>query len=142
MQQFQPNIEAQFMDDNIHKYYLTALQEQKIVPVNQAGINLFFCTLNILFLNLGRLKSGSTSNFAVNEKCSPIWKFTSLISAWTEYFASGEKKSVESYESGLPNGEWADYYANSNSKQESNWEAGVLNGSWTEWYLNKTNYSL
>ncbi|MFL2995100.1 MAG: trigger factor [Candidatus Neomarinimicrobiota bacterium] len=38
MQQFQPNIEAQFMDDNIHKYYLTVLQEQKIVPVNQAEI--------------------------------------------------------------------------------------------------------
>ena len=38
MQQFQPNIEAQFMDDNIHKYYLTALQEHKIVPVNQAEI--------------------------------------------------------------------------------------------------------
>ena len=38
MQQFQPNIEAQFMDDNIHKYYLTALQDQKIVPVNQAEI--------------------------------------------------------------------------------------------------------
>ena len=39
MQQFQPNIEAQFMDDNIHKYYLTALQEEKIVPVNQAEIS-------------------------------------------------------------------------------------------------------
>ena len=38
MQQFQPNIEAQFMDDNIHKYYLNALQEKKIVPVNQAEI--------------------------------------------------------------------------------------------------------
>ena len=38
MQQFQPNIEAQFMDDNIHKYYLLALQEEKIVPVNQAEI--------------------------------------------------------------------------------------------------------
>ena len=38
MQQFQPNIEAQFMDDNIQKYYLTALQDQKIVPVNQAEI--------------------------------------------------------------------------------------------------------
>ena len=38
MQQFQPNIEAQFMDDNIHKYYLLALQERKIVPVNQAEI--------------------------------------------------------------------------------------------------------
>ena len=39
MQQFKPNIEAQFMDDNIHKYYLTALQEEKIVPVNQAEIS-------------------------------------------------------------------------------------------------------
>ena len=39
LQQFQPNIEAQFMDDNIYKYYLTALQDKKIVPVNQAGIS-------------------------------------------------------------------------------------------------------
>ena len=39
MQQFQPNIEAQFMDDNIYKYYLTALQDKKIVPVNQADIS-------------------------------------------------------------------------------------------------------
>ena len=39
MQQFQPNIEAQFMDDNIYKYYLTALQEKEIVPVNQAAIS-------------------------------------------------------------------------------------------------------
>lgn len=39
IQQFQPNIEAQFMDDNIHKYYLTALQDKKIVPVNQADIS-------------------------------------------------------------------------------------------------------
>ena len=39
MQQFQPNIEAQFMDDNIYKYYLTALQKKEIVPVNQAEIS-------------------------------------------------------------------------------------------------------
>ena len=39
LQQFQPNIEAQFMDDNIYKYYLTALQDKKIVPVNQAAIS-------------------------------------------------------------------------------------------------------
>ena len=39
MQQFQPNIEAQFMDDNIYKYYLTALQEKEIAPVNQAEIS-------------------------------------------------------------------------------------------------------
>ena len=39
IQQFQTNIEAQFMDDNIHKYYLTALQDKKIVPVNQADIS-------------------------------------------------------------------------------------------------------
>ena len=39
MQQFQSNIEAQFMDDNIYKYYLTALQQKEIVPVNQAEIS-------------------------------------------------------------------------------------------------------
>ena len=39
IQQFQTNIEAQFMDDNIHKYYLTALQDKKIIPVNQADIS-------------------------------------------------------------------------------------------------------
>ena len=39
MQQFHPNIEAQFMDDNIYKYYLTALQQKEIVPVNQAEIS-------------------------------------------------------------------------------------------------------
>ena len=39
MQQFQPNIEAQFMDDNIYKYYLTALQQKEIAPVNQAEIS-------------------------------------------------------------------------------------------------------
>ena len=39
MQQFQPNIEAQFMDDNIYKYYLTSLQKKEIVPVNQAEIS-------------------------------------------------------------------------------------------------------
>ena len=39
MQQFQPNIDAQFMDDNIYKYYLTALQQKEIVPVNQAEIS-------------------------------------------------------------------------------------------------------
>ena len=39
MQQFQQNIEAQFMDDNIYKYYLTALQQKEIVPVNQAEIS-------------------------------------------------------------------------------------------------------
>ena len=38
MQQFQPNIEAQFMDDNIQKYYFKALQEKGLVPINQAEI--------------------------------------------------------------------------------------------------------
>ena len=39
MQQFQPNIEAQFMDDNIQKYYFKALQEKELVPINQAEIS-------------------------------------------------------------------------------------------------------
>ncbi|SVA33874.1 uncharacterized protein METZ01_LOCUS86728 [marine metagenome] len=39
LQQFQPNIEAQFMDDNIQKYYLNALREKELVPINQAEIS-------------------------------------------------------------------------------------------------------
>ena len=39
LQQFQPNIEAQFMDDNIQKYYLNGLQKKELAPVNQAEIS-------------------------------------------------------------------------------------------------------
>ena len=39
LQQFQPNIEAQFMDDNINKFYLMALQQEKLVPINRADIS-------------------------------------------------------------------------------------------------------
>jgi len=38
LQQFQPNIEAQFMDDNINKFYLMALQQEELVPINRADI--------------------------------------------------------------------------------------------------------
>ena len=39
LQQFQPNIEAQFMDDNINKFYLMALQKEELVPINRADIS-------------------------------------------------------------------------------------------------------
>jgi len=39
LQQFQPNIEAQFMDDNINKFYLMALQQEELVPINRADIS-------------------------------------------------------------------------------------------------------
>ena len=39
LQQFQPNIEAQFIDDNINKFYLMALQQEELVPVNRADIS-------------------------------------------------------------------------------------------------------
>ena len=39
LQQFQPNIEAQFMDDNINKFYLMALQQEGLVPINRADIS-------------------------------------------------------------------------------------------------------
>ena len=38
LKQFQPNIEADFMENNFQKYYLEALQKEKIVPVNKAEI--------------------------------------------------------------------------------------------------------
>ena len=36
--QFQPNIEAEFMDANFQHYYLAAVQEKKLIPVNKAEI--------------------------------------------------------------------------------------------------------
>lgn len=36
--QYMPLIESQFVEDNVQKYYLMALQEQKVVPVNKAEI--------------------------------------------------------------------------------------------------------
>ncbi|MBT5721953.1 MAG: trigger factor family protein, partial [Candidatus Marinimicrobia bacterium] len=39
MQQFQSNIEAEFMEDNIQKFYLLSLQQEEIIPVNQAEIS-------------------------------------------------------------------------------------------------------
>lgn len=36
--QYMPLIESQFIEDNIQKYYLEALREQKAVPVNKAEI--------------------------------------------------------------------------------------------------------
>lgn len=38
LKQYQPNIEADFMDDNFQKYYLMALQEESLMPVNKAEI--------------------------------------------------------------------------------------------------------
>ena len=39
LQQFQPNIEADFMEYNFQKYYLMAVQQEKIIPVNKAEIS-------------------------------------------------------------------------------------------------------
>ena len=39
LQQFQPNIEADFMEDNFQKYYLMAVQQENIIPVNKAEIS-------------------------------------------------------------------------------------------------------
>ena len=38
LKQFQANIEAEFMDANFQKYYLAAVQEKKLMPVNKAEI--------------------------------------------------------------------------------------------------------
>ena len=38
MGQFQANIEAEFMDNNFQKYYLAAVQQEKVMPVNKAEI--------------------------------------------------------------------------------------------------------
>ena len=38
LNQFQPNIEAEFMDTNFQNYYLAAIQEKNLMPVNKAEI--------------------------------------------------------------------------------------------------------
>ena len=38
LNQFQANIEAEFMDANFQSYYLAALQQKKLIPVNKAEI--------------------------------------------------------------------------------------------------------
>ena len=38
MKQFLPLIESQFVEDNVQKYYLEALREKKVAPVNKAEI--------------------------------------------------------------------------------------------------------
>ena len=39
MQQFQANIEAEFMENNFQKYYLIAVQQEELLPVNKAEIS-------------------------------------------------------------------------------------------------------
>ena len=39
MQQFQGNIEAEFMENNFQKYYLMAVQQEELLPVNKAEIS-------------------------------------------------------------------------------------------------------
>jgi trigger factor len=38
LNQYQPNIEADFMDDNFQKYYLMAIDKKNVMPVNKAEI--------------------------------------------------------------------------------------------------------
>ena len=38
MQQFLPAIEAQFVEDNVQKYYVEALRQEEITPINKAEI--------------------------------------------------------------------------------------------------------
>ena len=38
LSQFQPNIEAEFMDANFQKYYLMAVQQEGLIPVNKAEV--------------------------------------------------------------------------------------------------------
>mgnify|MGYP003387841997 FL=1 len=39
LKQFQSNIETEFMENNFQKFYLMAIQQEKMVPVNQAEIS-------------------------------------------------------------------------------------------------------
>jgi len=39
MKQFQPSIEANFVENSVNNYYLKALKEKEIVPVNMGGVS-------------------------------------------------------------------------------------------------------
>ncbi len=39
LNQFQPNIEADFMEKNFQKYYIAALEQENLIPVNKAEIS-------------------------------------------------------------------------------------------------------
>ena len=39
LQQFQPNIEADFMEKNFQKYYIAAVEQEDLIPVNKAEIS-------------------------------------------------------------------------------------------------------
>ena len=38
MNKFLPNIEAEFIEEGVNKYYRQALEEEKLVPVNKAEV--------------------------------------------------------------------------------------------------------
>ena len=70
--QFQPNLEAEFMDTNFQKYYLMAVQQEGLIPVNKAEIKDVHFHMNEHFsfnatfeiepeLSLPRLKKRSLS---------------------------------------------------------------------------------
>tara|TARA_Y100000741_G_C18239907_1_gene553210 strand:+ start:292 stop:1581 length:1290 start_codon:yes stop_codon:yes gene_type:complete len=46
LKQFQPNIEADFMDSNFQKYYLMAIQKEELIPVNKAEIKDVYFHMN------------------------------------------------------------------------------------------------
>ena len=70
LNQYQPNIEADFMDDNFQKYYLMAIEKEDVMPVNKAEIKdvHFRMSENFKFkaifeiepeINLPKLKKGA-----------------------------------------------------------------------------------
>ena len=66
MGQFQPSIEADFIDKSVNRYYSKALKEEKIVPVNMGSIS------DVDFLHGGHFK------FKVSFEVEPIIKLPKL----------------------------------------------------------------
>ena len=78
LNQFQANIEAEFMEQNFQKYYLDALQKEQLVPVNKAEIKDVHFHMNEHFV--------FTAIFEVDPEIKlPKLKKNSLVINYTNY---------------------------------------------------------
>jgi len=66
LKQYQPAIEAQFVDEAIQKYFMEALREKKITPINQAKVD------DISF------KQGEPFSFKLNFEIEPVIELPEL----------------------------------------------------------------
>jgi antitoxin component YwqK of YwqJK toxin-antitoxin module len=61
---------------------------------------------------------------------------------WTEWYASGNKKTEAQYDRGVPVGKFTWWYENGQEQAEGEYEAGQKSGTWITWHANGLKESL